>query len=244
MAFVVNASGEGASRTASLPSSSAFTACGWVKTTERASANQFIFTIEDGVSSWMSLGYGNSASTVLQIDSDAGTPDVGGGAYNGHGVWMFWALRRGGGGTLYARAFRLGTDSVFATASVAESSFTPTAMYVGTDSLNNWSDSKHAAVKVWDAELTDDELYLEMWSYRPRRWASLHLWTPLFGALTDYSGAGKAWTSMGTASYDDGPPIGWGAAPMLATNPVEVPLTWYPQEGVAPWSSIWRPARV
>jgi hypothetical protein len=241
VAFIVDASGEGGSRTASLPSTSAFTACGWVKTTERASQNQFIFAIEDA-SSWMSLGYGNSASTVLQIDSDAGTPDIGGGGYNGHGAWMFWALKRGVSGTLYAYAYRPGTDSVFATASIAESSWTPTAMYLGTDSLNNWSNSVHAGVRVWDAELTEAELYQEMWSLRPRRWSGLHLWSPLFTALTDISGAGRTWTSLGTATYSsDGPPVGWGAAPLVVS---ESALTWYPQDGTAPWSSIWRPARV
>ena len=87
-------------------------------------------------------------------------------------------------------------------------------------------DADFAAIKYWDAALTDAELMLEAYSLRPRRTADLNRWSPGFhsvlaDAIKDYSGNGRDWSQYGTPAVADGPPVGWGA-----------PI-WIPQYAVA-----------
>lgn len=214
MAIVVDASGEGLTRTTSLPSATAFTITGWAYTTERAGVNSYVCSFLDtGNTHFMLLGYSSSSSTQLRLDCNSGQPLFNGGGYTTHGAWFFWALRRDTDNIFVGRAFRPGTDSTFGTAQTTESTFgTLIAIYLGTDDINDWSNCRVANVKLWDAVLTDAELYNEMWSVVPKRRTNMHLWSPLFNGLTDYSGAGKTWTSLGTATWADGAPVGWGSS--------------------------------
>ena len=93
--------------------------------------------------------------------------------------------------------------------------FTPATMELGTCSFysQNFVGSI-AAYKHWSAVLTPTEIQQERWLYRPKRLESLHLWSPLIVNSRDYSGNGRDWTEGGTLTWEDGPPIGWGASPL------------------------------
>jgi hypothetical protein len=106
-------------------------------------------------------------------------------------------------------------------------------------------DGRAAHAKVWSGvELTTDQMLAEMRRSLPVNLSGLWGWWPLLDIsdLKDYSGAGRTLVMTGTHETEDGPPVGWGAAPLWVGNPP--PLVWYDHEGVAPWSSIWRAARV
>ncbi len=72
-------------------------------------------------------------------------------------------------------------------------------------------DGRGSQFKAWSAALTADELKAEMRSGLPVRWNNLHMFTPLLrhDDVKDYSGAGRDWTTSGTITTEDGPPVTW-----------------------------------
>lgn len=77
-------------------------------------------------------------------------------------------------------------------------------------------DGRIANIKVWTRALTVGELIQEQWQYQPIYTNSLHLWTPLLASgsvndYIDYSGNARDWTTAGTLTAEDGPPLPWGA---------------------------------
>lgn len=97
-------------------------------------------------------------------------------------------------------------------------------------------DGRYAAVKVWEAELTADEIARERWSIKPQRTANLYGWWPMFPGSTerlrDYSGNGHNWSVVGTVVDEVHPPVPWGfydlafppiavgGAPAVFTSPI------------------------
>lgn len=77
-------------------------------------------------------------------------------------------------------------------------------------------DARYAACKIWTVALTADEIASEMRVVRPVRTANLFGWYPMFGATgeqgRDYSGNGYDFTTVGTLTAEDGPPVSWGGA--------------------------------
>jgi hypothetical protein len=94
-------------------------------------------------------------------------------------------------------------------------------MYVGNNYNDEWQDGRMACIKVWNAELTADEILQEMHSIRPvTNLDTLWLWTPGFPGsgerARDYSGNGRDWTENGTLTDEDPPPVSWGAPSLFA----------------------------
>ncbi|MFG1683513.1 LamG domain-containing protein [Nonomuraea sp. NPDC049269] len=106
-------------------------------------------------------------------------------------------------------------------ASVSVSNFappaTPNQLWLGTDAFGGWWDGRIAAVKVWDAALSQADVEAELSQQQPKRTTNLIRWHPFVSAEpTDYSGLGNDLTGGTGATTEDGPPIPWGsAAPML-----------------------------
>lgn len=95
-------------------------------------------------------------------------------------------------------------------------------------------DGRIDAIKVFDAALTAAEIFQEMHTKRPQRFANINIWSPTFPGsgerARDYSGNGRNWTEGGTLTDEDSPPVSWGARPLLipyvsAAAPVGNP--WY-----------------
>jgi len=77
-----------------------------------------------------------------------------------------------------------------------------------------------AGIKIWSAALSAAEVAQEMHVIQPRRTADLYGWWPCFpGAterITDYSGNGRNWSTTGTLSDEDPPPVSWGSRVWVA----------------------------
>lgn len=209
MAVRINASGEYASRTASLPASTAFTICGWFYATVRTSFYSYQWILENGSGSFIAFGFTGSNELFVDGNTDATIVDATG--TNWQEKWVFGALTTNGTrADLYVWAI---ADTSPTTDWCASTTFTPTALRVGSTLANEYANCLFSYVKAWDAVLTAAELALERWSAKPVRRTNLHLWSPFFSDLKDYSGAAKDWTMGGTLTYEDGPPVSLGACP-------------------------------
>lgn len=141
--------------------------------------------------------------------------------------WFFCGLRRTDDGT-GAEAFVYDPVSdTWETVSEASHYYTGSATYV---TVGNWQyggsdgvDADFAGIKHWSAYLTDDELKREARTLRPQRTANLLRWSPALdvtvaNAYKDWSGNGYDWSayeSGGSLSSVDGPPISYGAPPII-----------------------------
>lgn len=72
---------------------------------------------------------------------------------------------------------------------------------------------RFAAIKEYDAYLSDDEILNEMRHIRPVRFANLRRWLPVFPGSgergNDYSGNNYDYTEGGTLTDEDPPPVSW-----------------------------------
>jgi hypothetical protein len=94
----------------------------------------------------------------------------------------------------------------------------------GTDSGGDW---RIAHLKMWDnLQLTVAEIQQEMRSARPQK-TPVHCWYPFIRSnIQDLSGNGRDWTLVGTLNLEDGPPVGWGARPLILGVSGAVPRRW------------------
>ena len=226
MAIRINASGEYLRRTANLPSETAFTLCGWARGTDRGTTYQY-WGLENATSNstaYQILGWRNNGNFEVAENSGGGVTL----AEPSSEQWFFWAIV-GAVDTTSGIVLRLGTDSVLQSVSTNPGDYTPALLSLGNDSYDEYLNMAYAHVKVWDAALTRVELEREIWSARPQRFADLNLWSPLISDYKDYSGNGRDWTAAGTPTYEDGPPVSWGASPHIVGNPsteVALYVTW------------------
>lgn len=208
MAILVNGSGNYLSRTASPPDPVLVTGSLWLK----------MVTGENGVGLFEWQGVACEFLFWTSLDAGAsfgvwnGTSSVGGGS-GINGVWYHVAFQNAGGtnglkiwvnGSLMAQHDGLSTPA-FGTFQ---------KLWVGADHYASVSGSANfAALKIWDAALTLDEIEKERWQYLPNRLLNLHLFSPFINtggtSFLDISGNGRNWTEAGTVTDADGPPIPW-----------------------------------
>lgn len=212
MAVRVNASGEYLRRTANLPSSTAFTACGWAKLTLRTGNYQY-WGLEDAASNstaYLLIGY--QSNGTFEISGSSGS-----GAFASAPTdekWFFWAITCSGSGAGAFKGYWRHYDaSTWVTASATGASFTPAALTLGNDSYDEWLNICFDNTMVFDAALTQAQLEEIMFFAFPERLESINIWSPHFpGAterLADFSGNGRNWTANGTLSDEDGAPLIW-----------------------------------
>ena len=70
----------------------------------------------------------------------------------------------------------------------------------------------------WDTVLTAEERTIQYAARRPVvQLDNLMQWNPIWGSggLEDWSGNGRAWTSVGGTDYDNALPVPWGVSPQL-----------------------------
>lgn len=211
MAVRFDAQADTLTRTASLPAISAFSACGWTRASAAGGSglelvcalattdlSGHILISREGTAIWMEIA-GQAGSSLIT------------GANNG--VWFFWAMTNASGTNNFKGYAALASADGLSTVSRNGATFTPQQMLLSINDAAYYFNGVHAALKVWDAVLTQAELEAERWSYAPVRRANLHLWTPLVdtdNSTRDYSGNGRNWTAGGTLTSEDGPPILWG----------------------------------
>lgn len=216
-------------RTASLPSTAAFTASGWCYIVSdlgsgvaqalfgifgSVSTDSLFFLWNDSGDGLMRFGIFRNSPFGVNVNNPASRPAA--------GSWFYWFIRCSGTG---ANQFEIGWANAGATSFVKAATtmltgLAMTEMRIGTANSDTACNAKHAALKIWDAALTDAELLAEMQTISPQRWTNLHLWSPCMDVtaannLIDYSGAGKSWTAAGTHSVEDGPPVPYGSSPRV-----------------------------
>lgn len=219
MSVRFNGSGRYLRRTASLPNEQLFSICGWAKLTVRSSQYQYFASMENATSSssqYFVIGFNSSGGFEISSSNAsaafASAPST--------EAWFFFALTQttySGGGNSLKGYWASPGDTTFVSATCDGAAFVQAVMYIGNDSYDEWCNIAMANIKIWDAVLTSAELLNEMYSARPVNTTSLHVWSPLFstGDETDYSGTGRNWTSAGTLSSEESPPIEWAAPPVL-----------------------------
>lgn len=91
------------------------------------------------------------------------------------------------------------------------------------------SDSRVAAIKAWNTNLTAAEIAQEVQTIRPVRSANLYGFWPAFPTtaerLRDYSGNGRDWTESGMLTDEDPPPVSWGSRIIFFPFTVPAPVT-------------------
>lgn len=219
MAVRTDASTERSNWTTSLPAWNAFTVMVWVYiTTNRGIANQQFIQIDNGGGT----GFYYFHSDLTPNLSVNGTSTTG--AAFSTGTWIHVALTGDGSNV---RAYKDGVQLL----SHGSTSITPVVMAIGGSS--EWMDGRTAYAKVWDAALGVDEIAKEMWTARPQRFANLWGFFPMFDTVVtkDWSGNGHTITYNGTMTTVDGPPVGWGAAPLIVGRGPFVPPPYLPGRG-------------
>ena len=226
-----------------LPSWQPFTMMAWV---------YLIAARAGGYSNY--LYFGNSGGTVgvygffdtddrvLLLNTDNSYTGTSGSTISLN-TWTHLALTIG---ATYAKCYVNGVEDI----SISSASFVPGIISFGGNT--DYFDGRFACGKIWASELTADDIKREMWRVVPVRsgpWS----WTPFTVNVIDYSGNGNVWLRNGgstaTYTYEDGPPVGWGAAPLIVGGSSGAPAgpdygTPYDHDGVKPFSSLWRAGRM
>lgn len=201
-------------RTANLPTSTAFTICGWsrfatdtnnfaciaaVESDVSNAADDFYFgTTGDGTSlALYSSGVGAFSSTLVTLAP---------------GDVFFWAMTASGAGAgsliCYHKAL---SANALSSVSTSGRTFTTGAITVGSDSYASPYNGRIWEVKCWDRALTPEELLVESAYERVMYPASLNFHWPLSDTsdLNDRSGNGRAATATGTLTTEDNGGQAW-----------------------------------
>jgi hypothetical protein len=205
VAIRFDATADRLTRTTTLPSITAFTMMCWL----------YVSVTRGGYATIQAYGSTTFGSAVYQVAFPGGSTTLevynGSSAVNGSTVaittWTHIAMTVAGTGAGQFLCYKNGVLD----ATHAGNSSVPSQTLWYASNGGEWLNGRLAAVKVWGAVLTANEILMEMKSYLPIRLANLNTWSPLLIAtdVTDYSGASAAWTIGGTLATEDGPPIPW-----------------------------------
>lgn len=207
MAVRFDTSGEKYTRSLTIPS--AWTVCFWFLMSVDRGGNQGPFAL------------GGTAADGATVFLDGGTTlkcfDLGsnGGGFGSLsvtvGTWYRTALTVSGTNCSWYYGIAGSALTVSSVANIQNASGTQT-MHIGDPSFSgDWWNGRVAAVKFWDAQLSQADLEAELGQYVPRRTSNLLQWHPLLSAGTvDYSGIGNALSGGSGATTEDGPPVPWG----------------------------------
>lgn len=207
---LVGASGVYVLRDASLPGTAVVTCCWWTRLSS-IGTGQYIHEYSATAEGDGYIEFGFGPTTDLSIETNSGgitnfgsTPST--------GSWFFCAYSNNGAGAGNCIAYWASPGATtFNTATTGGTSFTPADLRFMNSRSNEWSRSDFSNLKVWSAVLTQQELFAEMNSMAPKRYADLHLWAPLWSAsdVVDYGGTGHTPTAGGSPSSTDNPPVGF-----------------------------------
>jgi Concanavalin A-like lectin/glucanases superfamily len=207
------------SRTTNLPAMTTFTVMGWLSPAAFPAAGGLGGLYSHGSAaggSFYAIGVGNSSGNKLAIYT--GTALVYGATILTTNTWVHAAMTVSGTGANQQIAYLNGVQQITGTAA---SGFTAVALIVGTTAGGDPLNGRGAALKVYGAVLTADEIRTEMATYLPTRLANLLSWHPML-LHTDTAQYGTTWTAAGTLTTEPGPPIAWGRVTPSTPLPVVV----------------------
>lgn len=123
------------------------------------------------------------------------------------GTWNHLAIVHGGSGANNLRGYLNGVLDC----QVAGNGTAYDTLRIGEGLGGEDFNGRLAALKMYDAVLTAEEILTESRQYVPVRWTNLNAWYPLWSVndVADYSANARAWTVGGTFTTEEGPPIPW-----------------------------------
>ena len=205
-----DAAGDYFTRTTSLPDSVNWTACGWARRQVDTNAFAAICQLSAavGYNDYTTANDGDNVEVDTSVNSSASIATV------ANGLWFGWCMTGSGSGAgQLVGDYLLPGQTTFTTQSTTGQDMTETEIFLGTfnnASADPWN-GDIAYVKIWEAVLTAGERLNELKHIRPMRTQNLSMWTPIYTSIsiTDFSGNGRSWTSNGTLTSSDAPPVGW-----------------------------------
>lgn len=215
-----DSAGERLVRTASLPSATSYTICGWyMRRGDHASGDwNTVFSLAVDTVQYHIL-YGRDGAADNRFNLYIGGNQTGYvlNLYS-NDVWHFIAISCAGTSATDGKLFAGAAGSTtLSTASVAGQTMTPTSMMINAN--GPWTEESYARysnVMVYDSVLTQAQLTRQFLSgqYRPVIWENLHAWYPMLPGedrLKDYSGNAKTLTlNSGTITEELANPLAWG----------------------------------
>jgi hypothetical protein len=230
MSVRIDASGDCLTRSANVPTRTAFTACCWAKMVVDRNAFSTIMYLRSSGGTTAVAGLNAAADGVTVAAEASGS----GRSTTVHTMvanqWFFAALKTNG--TTITGLARAANVATLTTGTVAHSGTTVTGQLnfgdkspAGGEFLNG----SVAAIKVWDAVLTDAEILRESFTIRFQRKENLNFWAPCFAGVgertRDYSGNARDLTAGGTLTDEEAPPVSWGGAPIIIWPTAAAPVT-------------------
>lgn len=205
MAARFDASGDSLTDTANLPTVTAFTWMAWAKiSVDRNNYSQF-FTYDANNSDEVQAYIIGTASDGTTLDTFNGLVEATGSALT-VGTWYHLAATVSGTSGANFLVYLNGTLDISANAR----SVSPTKIWLGNDAASEFLNGSLAAVKIWDAVLTAQEILQEKQQYLPCRTANLNRFYPLINSqfTTDHFNK-RTLTQAGILALEAGPPIPW-----------------------------------
>lgn len=204
MAVRFDATGDFVRRTTNIPVATACTCMAWFQITVDRNA----------ISAFMSYDVDTNDGGVVATAADGTTltlytsGSVAGAALT-VGTWYHLTLVCDGTGSSNMRVYLNGVLNMTGVSFTLP--FTTLTIGGTLASTAQWLNGRAAAVKVWNAALTTNEMLQEMRTYLPVRLANLNAWSPLLvhTDVKDYSINANHWTAGGTLTTEQGPPIAW-----------------------------------
>lgn len=216
MAVRIDASGDGLSRTANIPTITSFTMMAWVYW---VSFNTVGCAFAFGASSGSNYYELYTTNTGLLRTYNGGS-DTSTGVTLSSATWMHLAITVAGTG---GSQFLIYKDGALASTQAGNTIPTAAKMWIGNDNDTEWASARFAGIKIYSAVLAAAEIANEMQTILPQRYANLNGWYPTFPGATerllDYSGSGNNWTAGGTLTDEDPPPVAWGGPVWLVGKP-------------------------
>ncbi|MEU1883416.1 LamG-like jellyroll fold domain-containing protein [Streptosporangium sp. NPDC020072] len=213
MAVRFSATGQSYSRTLGV-ALSAFTVACWVKLVANRSAYTTLWSLDNGTGDFFLLQT-SMAGTDMAAWDDAGLAQIV--RTMTVGTWYYIAISvNAADGVTVSRA---AGDNAFDVGgwSGQSSAVADAILRIGDSPYSEeWMNGTIAAVKFWNAALSQAELEAEYGQYMPVRTTNLQAWYPFLRPETvDYAGRGAALVGGSGAAREDGPPIVWNTPPAV-----------------------------
>ena len=214
-----NTGGKYLRRTTDLPSVDNWAIAMWVQLVSDLNAyTPFFYRTANSIAIYCFFGTSADGTTLL-LDVNANSTT---GSSLTVGTWYHLLLQGWTSGGLKSFEYYL-DGTAGATVGPINFSWSNDEVTLGlTDSTDNLpSDTRIAYVKMWSAAgvaklfTSAEQVQQEMRTARPQNFTNLYLWSPLLVNSKDYSGSARDWTEGGTLTWEDGPPVGWGASPLI-----------------------------
>lgn len=226
MAVRLDAAGDYLQRTANLPTTTAFTVCGWsrVVTDQGALVYQPIaVNLNGSFDAWYLYWSNGTFSSQMRVGCAVGGVESSGTALGSRpaaGTDFFWYIKCSGTGAGLLEAGWRPADSntfVTATATMSASVGTLNDLRLGNVIATYYMDGRFWAAKCWDRALTAAELLIESYYAQPMFPASVNFWWPLPNTsnTNDISGNGRNATVGGTLATEDGVWGQWQPSPQI-----------------------------